>query len=76
MFAKGWPGRLAGQDDLGALFEAHPAVASIPCGTMHAHMASSGEGVSPRKNWTLSRTEVDARRRAVFPKPPQKRGAA
>ena len=48
----------------------------VPTWTMHSKTMSSDEGVSPCRNWTLSRTEVEVRMGADLPKPPQERGGA
>ena len=49
-------------------------VCMAPAGTTHAQTASSAEGVSPCRNWMLSRTEVEVRRGADLSKFPQERG--
>ena len=47
----------------------------VPAGITHAQTASSGEGLSPCRNWMLSGTEIEVRG-ADLPKSPQERGGA
>ena len=72
-----------GHGGVRTLLESDPAVAPQKNGvlhstmsTMHAHTASTAEGVLPFQNWMLSRRQVDVRRGADLPEPLQERGGA
>lgn len=63
-FAKGGLGLLSASGGVVALFTqlARPSkkvYCTVPRGNIPAHTASSAEWMSPCRNWTLSRTEVD-----------------
>lgn len=73
-FAKGLLGGLTGQGGVYAPCEPHSAVAPsktgycmVPTEIMHAQTAGAAEGVSPFRNWMLSRTGVEVRRGAGVP---------